>query len=141
MVSFGILLLLFVYLHVLNLKNMVDLDRYVAFQEKDSFVTPVMKMDIKPVKGKDTKGYYLYYVVYENKDYLCLKPMMDENGKFIEYKIDDEGKKENKTTIVKNLKTTTTYVVNKSKVDVVYTFSNPKEVTESLKNDSFTIPN
>ena len=92
-------------------------------------------------KGKGNKEYYLYYVVDENKDYLCLKPIVDKKGKFIEYKIDNEGEKENNTSIVKNPKITTTYVVNKSKVDVVYTFSDPKNVKKSLKNDGFTISN
>lgn len=38
-------------------------------------------------------------------------------------------------------KTTTTYVVNKSKVGVVYTISNSDDVKKSLKNDGFTISN
>jgi hypothetical protein len=152
-----------------------SIDRYVAFQVSDSFISPVMKMDFKPLKGKDTKDYYLYYVVYENKDYLCLKPIVNENGKFFDYKIRSEIKKERKnknkndeqreTSVIVNPQTTTTYIVNKSKVDVVYTFSKPddtqkdsektkkksddtdkesndiKNIKESLKNDGFTISN
>lgn len=107
-------------------------NRYIAFDIQDNNVPNIAKKEenifyVKNGKNKN-KMYYLYYVISENKDYLCLKP--------IEYKGKD----------IINLKDskpdeTTTYVVNKSKVDVVYTFSNPKEVTESLKNDGFTIPN
>jgi hypothetical protein len=82
----------------------------------------------KKTFSKDKEEYYLFYVVYENKDSLCLKPIQYEGGVIINLK---DSKPDE----------TTTYVVNKSKVDVVYTFSNPKEVTESLKNDGFTISN
>jgi hypothetical protein len=105
-----------------------SIDRYVAFQANDSFITPVMKKNLNIIKNDDMKEYYLYYVVYENKDSLCLKPIQYEGGVIINLKDSKPDK-------------TTTYIVNKSKVDVVYTFSNPKEVTESLKNDGFTISN
>lgn len=156
------------YIH----KNVVELfvqmepiERYVSFQKNDNLNVYGMIGNTRTFKGKGNKEYYLYYVVYENKDYLCLKPIVDKKGKFIEYKFDNEGEKENNTTIVKNPKITTTYIVNKSKVDVVYTFSKPddtqkdsektkkksddtdkesndiKNIKESLKNDGYTIPN
>lgn len=166
------------YIH----KNVVELfvqmepiERYVSFQKNDNLNVYGMIGNTRTFKGKGNKEYYLYYVVYENKDYLCLKPIVDKKGKFIEYKIGGESKKERKnknkndeqreTSVIVNPQTTTTYIVNKSKVDVVCTFSKPddtqkdsektkkksddtdkesndiKNIKESLKNDGFTIPN
>ena len=131
LICYFALLIIVILLQFVRLGRMTaektSIDRYVAFQANDSFITPVMKKNLNIIKNDDMKEYYLYYVVYENKDSLCLKPIQYEGGVIINLK---DSKPDE----------TTTYIVNKSKVDVVYTFSNPKNVKKSLKNDGFTIP-
>ncbi len=118
-------------------------ERYVVYQENDNRINQKMKTDNVFMDSNKNK-YYLFYVIYENKDYLCLKPIEYKNGKICNL-LPDQNNQHNDYPINSNI----TYTVSKSKIDIIHIFSShdylersfPEEVEISLRNDDLFIPN